>query len=527
MNISVCRGAFPTWLLSLSVLVWFGCARTAPVVVAPEINPAPEPEQLAFVTGPLPGVDSLVIHEVLNDFDSTFVHAEAQIQASTQYLEGQRLITHAESLLTISAGPSLLEGISEQSSSVDTTAFADALLGAQQSLSAAARAQASQDSVQAQQLLANAQSRFEEAVMLNPRHEESRYQLAQVYAIRANYFRQQAAWEEMLSILRELVMLRANEHGLWAEIALALDQLERFSLSAVMWLRAAETVLDDSRLSFDDTPIDSARVFNYNVRSYRSFVSSRDGEGVYRALMQALQYAINTEQKNYATQELIWAQWDYFNLDHRLVFDSLREAATDSPVEVITELGILIPKLTRPSALWEAKYNHAILSYSNNLENSALDTLKGIWYTIHNLPFEPAGIERSEMSDSLILSSMPYANFKEDVRLAYAGALFERALSHHQDGQSGRAFTYLMQVVETGSSYTGKAYLEALKLARYNPEQALSMEVAIEEAFDEFIQEDQLAYLREMGNLYRRIGRNDKAAMFLARFREIRAQTLN
>ncbi len=506
-------------------MVLIGCAGPAPVVVAPEII-VPEPEEIAFVSGPLPGVDSLVITEVLNDFDSTFVHADAEIQASMRHLEGQQLIAQAESLLTEAAGASIFDGI-EESSAIDTSAFADAVQSAQVALSAASRALAAQDSAQVQALLSNAQSQLEAAVMLNPQHEESRYQLAQVYSIRANFLREQAAWDQMLTILRELVLLRANEHGLWAEIALALDQLGRFSHSAVMWLRAAETVLDDARLSFDDAPLDSARVFNYSVRSYRSFVNNRDGNGVYRALMQARQYAINDEQNNFATQELIWAQWDYFNLDHRLTFDSLRVAASDSPLEVITELGTLIPTLTRPAALWEAKYNHAILSHSHSIEDSALDTLQGIWYTIRDLESDPTGMLRTDIADTLILATMPYTGFKEDVRLSYAGTLFERALSHHQEGQSGLAFTYLMQVIETESSYTGKAYIEALKLARYNPQQALSMEPEIEETFSEFEPEDQLEYLREMGNLYRRIGRNDKAATFLARFRDIRDQTLN
>ena len=331
----------------------------------------------------------------------------------------------------------------------------------------------------------------------------------------------------MLTVLRELVLLRANEHGLWAEMAHALDELGRFSDGAALWLRAAETVLDDARLSFEDAAVDSARVFNYSVRSYLSFVNSRSGEGVYRALWQARQYATSTEQLDYTRQELIWAQWDYLNLHHRIVFDSLRQVALKTPLEVITELGELIPTLTRPAARWEANYNYAILSHSNGFEDAALDTLKILWHTIRDITPNPTPVREPGARDTLVLQPLPYAAFKEDLRSAYGGALFERALLHHQNGQSGRAFTYLKQVVETRSSYTGKAYIEALKLARYNPEQALKMEPEIEEVFDEFEREDQLAYLREIGNLYRRLGRNDKTAVFLARFRAIRDQDSN
>ncbi|MXZ58932.1 MAG: hypothetical protein F4065_05650 [Rhodothermaceae bacterium] len=513
----------------LLATVLFGCARIAPVVQEPVVQEPDlegEPELVAFVSGPLPGVDSLVVSGVLSDFDSTFVHAAVEIQAQTRFLEGQQLIAHAESILTAVVGPSIL-GSSDQGGIVDTSAFADAIQGAQEMLTEATRAQVAQDSTQVQALLAGAQARLEEAVLLNPRHEESRYQLARVYAIRANSFREQAAWDQVLTILRELILLRANEHGLWAEISHALDQLGHFSQGAVMWLRAAETVLDDARLSFEDAAVDSARVFNYSVRSYRSFVNSRSGKGVYRALMQARQYATSAEEVDFSQQWLVWAQWDYFNLHHRIVFDSLRQVARDTPLEVIAELGEFIPELTRPAARWEANYNHAVLSHSNGFEDAALDTLKMLWYTIQNIAPNPTPVRERGVRDTLIMQPLPYSAFKEDVRSAYAGALFERALLHHQDGQSGRAFTYLMQVVETESSYTGKAYIEALKLARYNPEQALKMEPEIEAVFERFTREDQLTYLREIGNLYRRLGRNDKVATFLARFRAIRDQNPN
>ncbi len=509
----------------LVATVLFGCARTAPVVVE-ETESDSELEEIPFVSNPLPGVDSLVVSDVLSGFDSTFVHAGAEFQAQSRFLEGQQLIAHAESILTAVVGPSRIDS-SDYDGTLDTTAFADAIQGAREVLTEAGRAQAARDTAQVQILLASAQEWLEEAVLLNPRHEESRYQLSQIYAIRANYLREQEAWEQVLTILRELVLLRANEHGLWAEMANALDELGRSSNGAIMWLRAAETVLDDALLSFDNATVDSSLVFNYSVRSYRSFVNSRSGEGVYRALMQAQQYATTTEGVDFTQQELVWAQWDYFNLGHRIVFDSLRQVARDTPLEVIEELRELIPALTRPAAIWEANYNYAVLSHSNGFEDPALDTLKLVWYNIQDITPEPGQVREESMRDTLILQLLPYAGFKEDVRSAYAGALFERALLHHKDGQSGHAFTYLMQVVETESSYTGKAYVEALKLARYNPEQALKIEPDIEEVFDQFEAEDQMAYLREIGNLYRRLGRNDKTAAFLARFRSIRDQNTN
>ena len=44
------------------------------------------------------------------------------------------------------------------------------------------------------------------------------------------------------------------------------------------------------------------------------------------------------------------------------------------------------------------------------------------------------------------------------------------------------------------------------------------MEPEIEEVYDEFGREDQLTYLSEIGNLYTRLGRNNKVSTFLAGF---------
>ena len=505
----------------LAAMVWFGCARVAPVVEE-TLLAEPEPDAApAFVAGPLPGVDSLVILDVVDNFDSTFVEAALEVQAKEWFLEGQQLVVHAESILTAITGPLALSDTSA-SGDLEEDAFVESVQLAREALTDAA--QAAQDSSLAQSLLETAQARLEDAVVLNPRHEESRYQLAQVYAIRANYFQKQLAWEETLKLLRGLAALRANEHGLWAEMAVALGNLGRVSEAAIFWLRAAEIVLENARLAFEEIPLDSAQVFTYSVRAYREFVHSRNGYGVHRALLQAYTYATSTDAVNYAERELVWAQWDHMNLKHRIVFDSLRQAAPDTPLQVITELEALIPALTRPAARAEARYTHAILSYENGSEDHALETLQELW---QGASMDSTRSRISAAGDRLIQSPVPYPMFAEDLRQAYAALLFDRARIHRQNGSSGLAFTYLMQVTGFENAYTGKAYIEALRLARYNPQQALKLEPRVEAVFESLEHEDQLAYLRELGELYRRIGELEKAQALVERFRTIRDQVAN
>ena len=503
-----------TILLVLATTIWFGCSQTAPIVE--EIPPPlPEPKP-GFVTSPLPGIDSLVIQDVVNTFDSTFVDSASEIQAEEWFLEGQQLVIYAESILTAIAGPSILE---DTSVTEDADAFAETVQLAREAVTGAARAQAAQDSVQAQSLLATAQERLENAVAFNPQHEESRYQLAQVYAIRANHFREQSEWEEALKLFRELSILRADEHGLWAEMAIAVGHLNRPSEEAVLWLRAADIILENTQLSFDEILLDSTQIFAYSIRAYQAFVKSKNGTGVHQALLQAHAHATSPDESRFAEQELIWAQWDHMNLEHRLVFDSLKQSSSESPLQVLNEFENLIPKLTRPAARHEANYTYAVLSYDNGFEDRALENLKTLWQTVE---MDSTRAHISPDSDRLIQSPVPYPNFTEDLRQAYATLLFDRARYHRQGGSSGLSFTYLMQVIDLESIYTGKAYIEALRLARYNPQQALDLEPRVEAIFDELDREDQLGYLKEMGGLYRRIGELDKTRVLLERYNTIR-----
>ena len=526
-------------MLPLIAGLLFGCARTAPVVAPP-----PPVESEGIVAGPLPGADSSVIQDVAESFDSTFVAAEAELQAQQDYLEGRALFERVDSMLASLVGPSALDDAATESNEVDTAAFAVANNEARQVLAQAARAQRAEDSSLAQSLLGDAQRLFERAVSLNPLHEEARYQLAQVYTFRANHFRQEGAWDQVLRLLRELVQLRADEHGLWAEMAIALDNLGEPEASAFAWRQAAEVVLDDSRLAFEmATPtLDSVAVFTYNVHAYRAFVEAKTGEGVRHSLAEAWRYATMQEEREYASRELAWALWDYENFENRLAFDSLRSVAAGDPLGARGGIATLMNRLARPSARREARYNHAVLSYDNGYEDGALDTLRSLWHDLTKALDPRSGDDRSESLyrsiavdeqwiaaaiDSMVTDPLPYAEFMEDLRTAYATFLFERALVHRQEGASALAFTYLLQVTETGSQYTGRAYVEALKLARYNPRQALQLEPRVEAIFSTLDREDQLAYLVQMGDLYRRLGENDKVSAFLDRYKALRAAVPN
>ena len=117
------------------------------------------------ISPPLPGVDSLVIADVLNSFHGAFVHALAETQAEENFLEGRAVFERIDSTLRRMNGDPPLQSLHASRDSadvvpVDTLAFTEAHTQAQQVLVQAAQAQAQRDSLRVQTLLAESQRLF-------------------------------------------------------------------------------------------------------------------------------------------------------------------------------------------------------------------------------------------------------------------------------------------------------------------------------------------------------------------------------
>ncbi|MDE2730207.1 MAG: hypothetical protein OXI38_02280 [Bacteroidota bacterium] len=481
------------------LLIGAGCSSSRVVEVPPVEESVAAPSAVPIVTAPLPGVDSLVVAQVAESYDSTFVAAAAERQASEHYSVGHQVQIRLDSLLILQHGRGPLEG--SGGSEADTTTLDRAM----RTVSAAAQAQARQDSVQALALLDEAQRLYEAALQHNPFHEDARFQLSRVYRFLAQRYQLQHQWEATLRTLRGLLELNADQHVLWADMAVVLDTLQDYEASGLAWLQAATVVLDDARLAFtaEAPPPDSLTLFNYYQRAYSVFVKDRNGGGVRQSLAQAITYATDSTQYVYAVREQDWARWDGDHFEHRLAFDSLLTLAAAQPLDARNGLYALIRQLQTSPARLEANYNAAILTWQLEEYDSSLDSLQILW-------------ARTRAAER-----MPYEEFPAHLQETYGSMLFQRGMQHQQDGSSAIAFAYLLMVPKLESRYAGAAYIEALKLTRGNPRQARQLEPQIEEVFDVLTPEQQRTYLSLMGNLYRRIGETDKAQVFLTRYRSV------
>ena len=491
------------WLLPVGficALVLSGCSG-AREVASEDAAPEPVPEPVEIATPPLPEVDTVAVALSADPLGSTLVAAPFGVEAEQGIPEGRTLQQRLDSLLVLLNGAGPLDRPVADTSAADSTAFLDA----QRTLVAAAQAQDRQDSTQAQALLTEAQRRFEEILLHDPEHFDARYQLQRIYGIQARRYAGERNWSDVLTVLRGLIALNADQHRLWAEVAVVLQNLEWHDASALAWMRAAAVVRDDSGMAAASQvpPLDSLSLFTYYQRAYRDFALVRDGAGVRAALSQAVTFAADSTQHAYAVSELAWARWDGRNFGHRLAFDSLQTLAANDPEAALAGLAELMDRVGQHSALLEVAYNHAILSWQEGWHDQALDTLQALW-------------GRTDAA-----KAMPYEEFAADLLDTYASALFQRGLQHRQAGASARAFTYLLMVTALGSRYTGQAYIEALRLTRNNPRQARKLAPQIEAVYDSLTVDDRRTYLSLLGSFYRRIGDAETAKTYLDRYQAL------
>ena len=243
------------FLIPLLLFV-FGCGSSKHAIVETPV-PQDSVQVVPLIPDTLAGIYPITINDVLDTFHNTFVPFEHEVESETNFMAGIELFQEIDSTLNAPHN-------------VDTTGFAEEYAQGEEAIRMAASSDAPDN------LLAEAQMYFENALELNPLHEDAKYQLAQIYKIRASTYRQAEDYEKTVELLKNILLLRQDDHNLWAELAFALEENDDFEESAVIWLRAAETVLDDYYFHFpveeESPPQDSLTLFTYYVKSYQAFI---------------------------------------------------------------------------------------------------------------------------------------------------------------------------------------------------------------------------------------------------------------
>lgn len=483
-------------------LVFSGCLTTHESIQAGgSASVVHEPPIFHFA-----GIDSTVASIAAALADSSFVDRQRQEEARQHTFEGRSFVAEVDSLL--SAGKKL--DFLKEPAKPDTTSEA-AQSGAVDAFNLGAMAleeYGRADSLQAADLLEQAQHHFEQALQLNPFDAEARYWLSRVYHLRASHLGADNEHEQALEILLRLVQMHQDEHGLFAALATTYEHLEQWSQAAVMWRQAARTALDDEELDVDrDIRADSSLLMNYYVRSERAYVEEGDSRAALDVLDAAERWAAADEDLVFVADERAWILWDEGNLETRKTWDELLALSQSSPASAIEGMEALLGQLAREQAHLEVRHRLGLLYYETQQEERAAGSLQALWQDVKH------GAEDAEGESASVQSSLV-----ERIREDYGTVTYNLSHARYQEGDLRAALAYLLQSEETDCSLAAKAAFEAALLLKNNIDKALETAHRAEVRLAQLERNEQKKLLRYLVELYRRKGDRDTALNYVQKY---------
>ncbi len=457
----------------------------------------------------LAGVDSTTLQAAMALAGGAFVDRKRQEAAAALADEGRALTQEADSLLA--AIQSTMPAYLDEPVGPDTTS-ASGQEAAVEAFNRGARAlkrYAEADSLHAASLLEEAQTRFEEALSLNPFDEEARYWLARVYSLRARRLGVAGEHEHAFLLLLRLSRMKQDDHVLFAALAESAEHLHRWTHAAAFWQKAAGAARDDEALDPEGTHrADSSLIFGYYVRSERAYVEAGSSSLALRALREAEAWTHAEDELALLAEEHAWLRWDEGNITTRKTFDRLLGVSQEDPGTAAWGMEALLRQVTSRQARGEVRHRLGLLYYELGEPGRAAAALQALWHDL-------ARRDGSAPDDS---------SLARRVREDYGAVTYLLARESYRQGDLRTALAYLLQSEQTGCRLAGRAALEAALLLGANVSAALEAARRAERRMAELAPEERRRLLRYMVELHRRRGDRREAMRYLEAYRRLAGQ---
>ena len=474
------------WVIISGLVFAIGCGATGPAVLLMEQGKA------AMLVPP--GVDSTVAA----DAAALGLHSFAvnQTQGVLYAADGHRFARMADSLLRLHSWPQL-DSVSSSAVREATSHFNDGAR-ALDALETGAI-----DSTRALDLLMQAADAFEAALESDPFDAESRFWLGRVYEMQSQHYDIQNALQKAIDIQQKLVSLHQNRHAFIGQLARLYDRVNTESASMMagaLWERAARVAQDDADLgSSPSITADSIAIFGYLSRSMRAYGHGVRPDQVLRVIGEAAPWATKAEDREFLESERQWVMWDDGNLRTRHTFDRIMQQLPQDPSQVISDLENLLTEVKTPAARLDVQHRISLVLYTAGQKAKAVELMQRLWEAQAEIP--------EDLSDRL--------------RADYAVMVYNLAQQSRQEGNLTRALAYLLQCEQLNVTLSARAALQAAQLLQNNPEAALERALSAEQRREDLDREDQRRLTRYIVELYRRLGKREKARQYYDRLGQL------
>lgn len=494
------------YLIIFSYLFTTACASSSTYRAIDESSSGESSRELLIPAG----VDSLTATQARKLADSSFVSYESEQEAEEMKRRANAYRAESDTLWHFLSMEASDQSVELQDDPDFVESFNE---GAQYYANATSIAQANTLSdielARYSQLLDNAITSFEEALLLNPFDSQTRLVLAQLYGAKASRLNQKKNFKQAIDILEKLVRLEKGQYVIYGALGENYYLLESFE-EAAKNLDKAVAILHET-VSFTEyyfennsySSDDSLNVFFYKFYSGQSYTNLLDADTAIERFESARNYVVTENDLKAIEGELQFINWDDKNILGSMRRDELIATVNTGQLNE-AEIGFseLINNLKTQRAKDEIDWRLAVVQYQLEKEEESANRLLAL-------------IQRSETGDDGSPIGKNYSEYFDD----FGTITYNIGIKYNSNNNRSLALKYFIMSAKVKWSNRARSNLMIADLLSNNIEEAINYAKLAENEIDSLNDIDKKALYELLTNLYRSRGDMDIARNYLQLWR--------
>jgi len=352
---------------------------------------------------------------------------------------------------------------------------------------------------------------LEEAITLNPFDVDTRYYLAQLYAIKARRLTDSGDHQLAVEVLEKLSRTEKGDHQIFSSLADNYFELEDYELSALNFAKAREILIETGKFtdiyavtnSYD--PDDISILFLYAFYEGESYTRNKDSASALRIFEEAREYASTEEEQKAIDSWIQFINWDDGNIVSSFERDVVIELDLAGDSEA-AERGYtqLVGKLSSQTAIDEIEWRLSVVQYTLGKSDLAVDRLMKL-------------VARTPMDENRKALEENYIRYFND----YGLICYNLGQEYIRQQDRATALKYFRQSSTVAWSNRAKANFEIANIIVNNVPDAIRFAEQAESELQQLNPEEQKALYSILNSLHRRLGDMNRAATYYEKWRSL------
>jgi tetratricopeptide (TPR) repeat protein len=350
---------------------------------------------------------------------------------------------------------------------------------------------------------------LEEAIVLNPFDVDTRYYIAQLYAIKARRLSDEGDHQKAIEVLEKLSRTEKGDHQIFSSLADNYFEVADYQAAALNFEKARLVLFETGKFTeyyaehAEYSPDDMSILFLYSFYQGEAFTRNFDSQVALRVFDEARVYASSEDEQSAIDSWVQFINWDggqirsSFERDDVIKLDLAgeNEAAEQGYLQ-------LLPKLSMQTAIDEMEWRLSVVQYTLGKSDIAVERLMQL-------------VSRTETDENRKPLEENYARYFND----YGLICYNLGQEYLRQQDRATALKYFRQSSTVGWSNRAKANLEIANIIVNNVPDALRFAEQAEAEIQQLNPEERKALYSMLNTLHRRLGNMESAALYFEKWR--------